>query len=133
MGTGAHVKFVFNDDVEAFSFTTDNLGYPDCVGQVIAKTISDTDIRHFLKLSTNVLAEVSRYLPKRTAVVPSYTKDTPNYLDGISYFYTVAATSSYENSKYHVSEVINIEIMYDNKVIFSGDSESLKEFNKKGE
>lgn len=126
MGTVAHVEFTFSDDVEAFSFTTDNSGHTDQVGLIIAKTIYNSDIVNFLRLSTNVLAKVSSSLPKRTAVVPDVIKNEESYKDSVNYFYKIKATDKYEDWGTQVRDAILIIITKKSgEVVFKGYSEEL--------
>jgi hypothetical protein len=128
MGTASKVSFKYSDGPEAFAFTTDNSGHIDSVGRIIASTIISSGVTNFLRLSTNILANVSRALPKRTAVIPATIKDMDTYLRSVFYHYSVQATDGYEDYGNKVEDFIIITVVAYGKEVFKGTARELRAF-----
>ncbi len=126
MGSPAKVTFFYGNKEEAFTFTTDNSGYLDSVGAIIAKTIMQSEVTNFLRLATNVLAEVSNVLPKRTAVAPANPSEA--YYRYVNFFYEVHATMNYEDTSKEVRDVVVIKVRNSSgETLFDGVSSELVE------
>ncbi len=128
MGTPSKVTFKYSDGPEAFSFTTDNSGHIDSVGRIIANTIQETPVTCFLRLATNVLAHVSKELPKRTAIIPPTVPCMKTYLRHVAYEYIIQAGEDYEDISKEVKDVIVITVNVYGEEVFKGTAKELLQF-----
>lgn len=127
MGTASLVTFKDMEGITVFRLTTDNSGQMSCVGQTIAQNIYNTNVTNLMRLYTNVAADISHCLPKRTSIVPNYinSDNEEDYLQNVSHKYTVTATSNYEDVTYEVRDCIKISLEVCGEEVFNGTAKQL--------